>query len=251
MANRRSVTFAKVAKDVDRIAAGPNGNPEEFLLVAASSVSANFRDRIKNHTKDHGIQVCSIWSGTEFEEKLRCSSVGLLKRFISGEVFPESAEELKVLVSSAGEENDEQILSLMARLLDRPAFYTPFQSESSIPAFRKALTDTIDALGTGVHRLRDGTEIRRIPSRHQLSSSKARLAVAEVERAVSQLRSTYENFLLSGDIRECGCKQPDCPVFMVSHAAAREMDRLRERILREFKEVYPPFNVTLSVPQYR
>jgi len=46
-----------------------------------------------------------------------------------------------------------------------PAFYTPFNSESSIPAFKKAITDTIEAINTGVHRLRDGTEIRRIPNR--------------------------------------------------------------------------------------
>ena len=45
----------------------------------------------------------------------------------------------------------------MAECFDRPAFDTPFRDESNVPDFKKAITDTIEALNTGIHRLRDGT----------------------------------------------------------------------------------------------
>jgi hypothetical protein len=45
-ANRRQVAFAKVAPDIDKVSAGPNGIPDEFLLVTGGSVSAELRDRV-------------------------------------------------------------------------------------------------------------------------------------------------------------------------------------------------------------
>ena len=134
----------------------------------------------------------------------------------------------------------------MAGLFDRPAFYTPFHQESSIPAFKKAITDTIEALNTGIHRLRDGTEIRRIPSRHSIRSAEIKRELSQIERMLGELRAKYDEGVKTGDIRPCGCDVPDCPVFFVSHRVALEMDHLREEILEAFRRLYPDFDVRLG-----
>lgn len=56
----------------------------------------------------------------------------------------------------------------MATLTFRPAFYTPIHQESNLPDFKQAITDTIQALGTGICKARDGQVIGRNPSRQQL-----------------------------------------------------------------------------------
>ena len=73
----------------------------------------------------------------------------------------------------------------MARLFDRPAFYTPIHQESSLPAFRQAITDTIQALGTGICKTRDGQVISRIPSRQQLTDESLRKKIQAVEKALA------------------------------------------------------------------
>ncbi len=190
-------------------------------------MSAKLRDAVKNYAKQKQIPACETWSGPEFEGRLRKNAESLLKRFVQGEAFPDAPTKIVQLLESVTSENDDEILALMASLFDRPAFYTPFKSESSIPAFKKAITDTIEALNTGVHRLRDGTEIRRIPSRHSVKSLSLKDSLRDIEQMLCVLRSRYDEFLKIGYVRPCGCDVPDCPVFMVSPMAAREMDRLR------------------------
>ena len=41
-------------------------------------------------------------------------------------------------------------IALMAKLFDRPAFYTPIRAESDLGDFKQAITDTIQARGTGM-----------------------------------------------------------------------------------------------------
>ena len=108
---------------------------------------------------------------------------------------------------------------------------------------KKAITNTIEALNTGVHRLRDGTEIRRIPSRHQVNSSAIRQTLADIEKMLAELRARYDEHVRTGEIRPCGCSDPECPTFMVQPRAAHDMDRLREQILAAFTKIYPPFTV--------
>lgn len=236
-ANRRDVPFEKVASDISKAVSGPKGCPQKFVLIAGGSLSAQLRDRVRDHAKKSGISSCELWSGPEFEERLRVGAPELLKRFVEGIAFPEDRAEIAKIASQTTPLRDDQILALMARLFDRPAFHTPFHRESSIPAFKKAITDTIEALNTGIHRLRDGTEIRRIPSRHDVQDSAARMALADIERRLCDLRSAYDGFLRSGDVKPCNCKNEDCPTFMVSDRAAETMDRLRREILSFFEAI--------------
>jgi hypothetical protein len=102
---------------------------------------------------------------------------------------------------------------MMAALFDRPAFRTPFQQESSLPAFQRAIEDTIAALNTGVWRTREGDEIRRIPSIHHLRDAKIKASVSRAAQSVDRLRRTFVAGLRDGRIRPCSCDQQDCPVF--------------------------------------
>lgn len=84
----------------------------------------------------------------EFEENLRVHAESLLKRFIQGEDFPEEPDRLEQFVNSTKARSDDEILALMAFCFDRPAFTTPFKFESYLPAFDRAMTDTISAINT-------------------------------------------------------------------------------------------------------
>lgn len=243
-ANWKKLTLGKVEGDLAKLK--KSGRlPDRCIVVAGGAVSADLRDAIKAAV-GKVIRECEIWSGPEFEERLRHKAESLLKRFVQGELFPDTANELRKFVGTVQTESDEERLALMASLFDRPAFYTPFTAESSVPAFRKAITDTIEALGTGIHRLRDGTEIRRIPSRHQLSSENSRNHLASIEKKLAKLRSEFDGLLKSEDIRPCGCNSPDCPVFQASPLAARKMDSFRNEILDAFRDLYPRFKVRLG-----
>ena len=244
--NQKSLTYKKVQEDLGKIINGPNGKPDAFIVVAGGSASANLRDKTKKLCEQKQIYTNEVWAGPEFEERLRAKAESLLKRFIKGEEFPDTPADLHVLAEAITPQSDDEILGLMAGLFDRPAFYTPFHQESSIPAFKKAITDTIEAMNTGVHRLRDGTEIRRIPSRHAVQSAEAKKMLSQIERMLGELRARYDEGIKTGDIRPCGCNVPDCPVFFVSPRAASEMDRLREEILETFHRLHPAFDIRLG-----
>lgn len=247
-ANRRTLPYEKVRDDFQKILGGPNGKPDVFIVIAGGSVSATVRDRMKRLCSENGVHEGEVWSGVEFEERLRARGEALLKRFVEGKPFPDVPADLRLLAQEIEAPSDEEVLALMAGLFDRPAFYTPFHQESSIPAFKKAITDTIEALNTGVHRLRDGTEIRRIPSRHALKSVAARQTLAQIERRLARLRAVFDESCQNGDIRACGCDVPDCPVHFISTRAARRMDRLRFEVLSAFRDLVPGFNVTVGWP---
>jgi len=242
-ANRRRVTFPKVQRDIDKLVRAPSGKPDRFRLVSGSSVSAKMRDRIKVHAKAISIFATDTWSGTEFEELLRARCESLLRRFVDGEEFPDAPDELREFSVSVSAVDDHERLGLMARAFYRPAFSTPIYHESSLPAFKQAITDTIQVLNTGVWQTRDGKEIGRLPSRHEMSDSAVKAKLHDVERSLVKLRTTFDNMVREGEIRPCGCDQPDCPVFHVSARAGQELTELRREVLRRFSEAYPAFQM--------
>jgi hypothetical protein len=169
--NRGRLTLAKATSDLAKVLKADNGTPQRFRIVARSPVSATMRDKIKAHVLGAGVHHCDIWSGTEFEEFLRHDTETLLRRFVEGETFPDAAEELLTFAQADATMSDDDALALMAKLFDRPAFYTPIHQESNLGDFKQAITDTIQALGTGVWRTRDGQLLGRIPSRRSLKTT--------------------------------------------------------------------------------
>jgi hypothetical protein len=148
--NRGSLTFAKAESDLSKVLKAINGTPQRFRFVARSAVSANMRDKIKAHVLSKGVRHCDIWSGPEFEEFLRRDAEALLKRFIDGESFPDAAPDLLIFAQADSALSDDEALAMIAKLFDRPAFYTPIHQESNLGDFKQAITDTIQALGTGM-----------------------------------------------------------------------------------------------------
>lgn len=240
--NRKQLAFAKAETDIAKVLKAPNGVPYRFRIVAQCKISANLRDRIKKHVKSLGVQECDTWSGPEFEEFLRKGAESLLKRFVEGEPFPDASEDLRKLATSIQPVNDDEALVLFARVFDRPAFYTPIHQESNLADFKQAVTDTIQALGTGIWKARDGHLIDRIPSRHELKSDTLRTKIQAVEKALSRLRAKYDEMTRSGVLRHCQCNDPNCPTFFFNPPhAAHELERLRHEVLATFREANPAF----------
>ncbi len=237
-ANHRTLKFQKAEEDLAKVIAGPSGLPTRFTLIAGGKVTAEMKAKVVTHALAVGVREAEVWSGPEFEERLRRDQPLLIQRFVEGVPFPETVDGLRTMTLD-GEVSDDEALALMAECFDRPAFTTEFLNESSIPDFKKAITDTIEALNTGVRRLRDGTEVGRIPRKAQLKDPAKRKVVEEVVALLVELRARYDDFVASRDLRPCGCGDPRCSVFLIEPRAAQVMDDLRDRILREFGKVAP------------
>jgi hypothetical protein len=239
--NRKNLTFTKAKEDLAKVLGAVNGVPKRFRVVTRSKVSAGLRDKIKSHAKLNRIDQCDVWSGAEFEEFLRRGAESLLKRFVEGEAFPDSASELRTFAQTDATLNDDETLALMAKLFDRPAFYTPIHQESNLPDFKQAITDTIQALGTGIWKARDGQVIARIPSRHQIKDPALHKKIQSVEKALAKLRAKFDELTKSGVVKRCGCGQADCPVYFMPPEAAHELEQLRRDVLRLFRSAHQAF----------
>jgi len=244
-ANHQKIVFNKAQENIDKICAGPNQTPSKFVLIVGGKVSANMKSRMVEYANKKGISRAEVWSGSEFEERLRRDTPSLIQRFCKGVAFPENASDLSTFILEVQEFDDGKLLNAYASCFDRPAFTTPFNQESNLFHFKKAISDTIEALQTGVHRLRDGTIIKRFPSITEITDSNIRQSLKNIVVGLQKLRSAYDNFLKSGEIRPCGCGKNDCPVHMLSPRACHEMDQLRNDILSRFKSIYPKFTVSM------
>ena len=244
--NRDSLTQAKAEKDMAAAVNAATGKPDAFKFVCRCNVSARRRDEICSAAAKLGVPKVTIWSGTEFEEHLRLRAEFLLRRLIDGVPFPDSEVELRNFVDQFQHINDEQALAMLARTFDRPAFRTPFRQESNLPAFQQAIDDTIRVLSTGIWQTREGVEVHRLPSLHHIRDAGIRSALELTVRELDQLRRRFKTLLSSGEIRHCGCGTPTCPVFMLTNAAAREMDQARNRVLSAFRKAHPALNVILG-----
>jgi hypothetical protein len=245
-ANHRNLPAKKAIRDIDKALSSPT-RPTRMRFVCGGNVSAKTRDKILAHAAAAKLR-CEAWSGPEVEERVRSTAESLLRRFVEGVEFPDAPAELADLVRDLAASSDAEVIGLLARLFDRPAFYTPFAHESNLPAFREALDDTICALGTGVRRTRDGHALPRIPSRHDLRDTRVREVFGQIERGVAGLRARFDQLVGSGGIRPCAehCGDPNCPVYTLSDAAIADMDEIRSRILEEARRVHPDFKVRVG-----
>ncbi len=239
-ANWKKLTLAKVSADLDKAIKSPTGKPDECRVVCPREVSGKLRDRIEQLIEERGIRHHQTWFGAEFEEYLLRDCESLVRRMFDGEIFPDTPKKIAEFVRETSTEGDEECLALMARLFDRPAFSTPFHRESSIPAFKQAITNTIQALKTGIWQTRSGKVVAKIPTKQDLKSPVNRQGIARIEQNLVDLRSDFDSFIRGGDIKPCGCEKPDCPVFTATDGAIQRMNSLRVEILAHFHQLYPP-----------
>lgn len=142
-ANWRRLTAEKARGDLDKIA-GSMEPPSHVILIAGGKVSADLKTKISSHAQTIKFPNVEVWSGPEFEEQLRAYAETVARRFFSGEVLPDETSAIRAFVVETPA-SEEEGLRLVARLFDRPAFQTPFQYESSLPAFQQALRYAIHA----------------------------------------------------------------------------------------------------------
>jgi len=231
--NYRALEFKKVKEDIDKLVKTKT-IPDFFIVVCGGRVSANMRMMMSSYAAQFGIAETEIWSAPEFEEKLRSDMPDLVKRFFEGQAFPEVPKD------------DQEMVKLLAECFDRPAFTTPFHRDVNILHFEKAITDTIEVLNTGVHRLRDGTIIRNVPTRHQIKDDILRSKIAGIYKSVVGLRDAFIDLKSKKEIEPCGCGERDCPVYILSDNACEKMDRIRSDIFIQFKSAKPDFNLQLD-----
>jgi len=129
--------------------------------------------------------------------------------------------------------SDDEIAARLVVALDRPAFRTPFHGESSLPRFRDAIAEAIDTLNTG--RSPQGVG----PGKHQIRDERLRSKIDALVGKLVALRATFDELLRRGVIRPCGCGSADCPTYMLSAEAAREMDSKRRVLLDLAHELNP------------
>ena len=244
--NRGELTLAKAKHDMAGAVKAPSGKPEAFKFVCRGTVSARRRDDIEEAGKDLGIKTIATWSGGEFEEHLRLRGEFLLRRFVEGVVFPDDGEGLRRFVSSFAEFEDAEMLQLIGQAFDRPAFWTPFYAECSLPAFQQAIDDTIGALSTGIWKNRDRDEIRRLPSLHDISDIATRKKLEAIVRALDGLRRLFKQRMQEGAIRHCPCGDPGCPTFLLDDGVDDELDARRAAILEAARKVIPGFSVHMD-----
>lgn len=244
-ANYQKLTLKKVTDDIDKLIKG-NTIPDNFIVICGGKATPDLRDKIIKYANSKSIKRAAAWNGIEFEEKLRKDNPEIIKRFVDGEAFPDLPSNLIKYVKSIFAANDKDIIDLIIECFDRPAFTTGFRNESSIPDFEKAIIDTIEVLNTGVHRLRDGTVIRNIPSRHRISDNDLRAQLTDITKLVINLRDCFVSLKKSKDIRPCECGQVDCPVYILSDKACDLMDNIRRDIFIKFKEIKTDFNLQLD-----
>lgn len=224
-ANYRSLATKKVTDDIDKLVK-EGAIPDCFIVICGGRVSVNSRTLIKNYAAQYGVKETEVWTGPEFEEKLRKYTPELIRRFVHGEEFPEQQIQ-----------EDKRIVKVLAECFDRPAFTTPFRQEVNIPDFEKAITDTIEVLNTGMHRLRDGTLIRKIPSRHEITDTQIKGQITSIYKTVVELRDKFISLKRDKEIQRCSCGQTDCPTYMLSENACRQMDEIRGKIFNQFKSI--------------
>jgi hypothetical protein len=231
-ANWKSFTSTKGNSDIDKFVKGLPELPHEVVVVAGQSVSGATKEKCRKHAISSGIAVAQVWSGPEFEEHLRFHAASVLQRFFHGEILPDEPAHLRTFVQQLDPSTEREAGELVARLFKRPAFSTPIHSESSLPAFRQAIGDTIGALNTGVWRDREGAIISRIPSLHSFPSIRVQNALAKSVDALIVLRMTFDDGLRANSIRPCGCGQADCPTFMIDPRYCERLESDRREVLR-------------------
>jgi len=101
----KRLTFEKVRKDVAKVAAQPPTKLKCVTIIAGAKVSAKLRKKAKTEVISKlQIKESEVWSGPEFEERLRAGAQDLLQRFVRGDPFPEQPEDLRLLAASSVED---------------------------------------------------------------------------------------------------------------------------------------------------
>jgi hypothetical protein len=233
-ANWKTFTLAKAIGDIDSFIKTLGGPPSEVIVVAGSAVSSDIKDKIDVYARAKGIEESQTWSGAEFEEFLRFHAPSVLDRFFNGVELPDDDHLLRDFVHNLTPVTGTEAAEMLANVFRRPAFTTPIQNESSLPAFKQAIGDTINALNTGIWRDREQAIVARVPSIGSFSGNEVANSLVACVENLNKLRIAFDDGLRKKTIVPCGCTVPDCPTFMMTPAMSKKLQSQRSKAMRDF-----------------
>lgn len=218
---------------------GPGQNPDASVTIgvgahirAASPGGPRYDAGMtpaERRGAQNGIWLCSNHAKQIDDDPTRYT-VAVLEQLKAAHEAEVSAE---IQSGTRSDADDEKILAAFEGVLDRPALYEPFANCRNAH-FGKAVSDVIEALNTGVHRLRDGTEIERLSSRHKLKGKDARETLEQIVETLGELRAQHASLVATGLVNDgCGCAKPP--------EVSAPLDQLREKIFSLFRTVRPTF----------
>lgn len=178
-------------------------------------MSADTKDECKAHADSKKIKICQVWSGPDFEEHLRFHAPSVLNRFFHNDPLPDDEAALRKFMLELDPATEKEAGLLVARLFNRPAFQTPIHCESSMPAFRQAIADTIGALNTGIWRDREGAIISRVPPSHVFPNARVSAGLTSCSKMLNTLRITLDEGIRAKAIRRCQCNDPLCKAHVI------------------------------------
>lgn len=240
-ANWKKLTLAKVKKDLNKALKSLKRPPEKVRVICGHAIPSKLRDEAKLFAATKGVHDCELWSGTEFEEHIRTYAESLLHRFVHGEAFPDTAKDLLLFAWGTVPTTDDERIALIALAFNRPAFSTPIHQESSLPAFKKAIADSIQVLNTGIWQTRQGIVIRRLPMINDIVDKQKKTALKSTLKALVSLQTTFDEMLRKGQITHCNCGDKDCPTYLMRFDAARSLTAERDHVIDSFRIAYPSF----------
>ncbi|WP_448136694.1 restriction endonuclease [Stenotrophomonas rhizophila] len=232
-ANWQKFTLAKAKKDIGRLTSTQATPPHEVIVIAGGDVSAETKDKCEVYADSKKIKICQVWSGSEFEEHLRFHAPSVLNRFFNGDELPDDETQLHQFILELDPATEKEAGLLVARLFNRPAFQTPIHGESSMPAFRQAIADTIGALNTGIWRDREGAIISRVPRSDAFPDTRVSTGLASCSRKLNELRMTLDEGIKANAIRPCECKNPLCRTHIIDPPYDQRLEQERGDALRQ------------------
>lgn len=138
--------------------------------------------------------------------------------------------------------DDQIIIEGFLPCFDRPMFITPFYLECNLPNFEQVISDTIEAINTGIYRLRDGKIIKNIIPKTELRDKDILKEIDLILKDLILLRSHYKSLISKGEIKKCNYGNQDCGMYLLSPEACKIMDDYRKNILKRVKQLSPKFS---------
>lgn len=215
-------------------------------MIAGGNVSAETKDNCKAHADSKKIKICQVWSGPDFEEHLRFHAPSVLNRFFNGDPLPDDEAELHKCMLELDPLTEKEAGLLVAQLFNRPAFQTPTHCESSMPAFRQAIADTIGALNTGIWRDRERAIISRVPPSHVFSDAHVSAGLKNCSKKLNTLRMTLDEGIKTNAIRPCPCNDALCTSFEIDPPYPQRLEQERAEALRQAANALALLGIQLS-----
>lgn len=216
------ITLAAVEAALKEVEAYP-GALDRFILATTAKTDSALQAQIAKLTdkrRSAGQSAVQVWSWADYEAALN-RDAPLLNEYYA-----------MVAQGRTAPERDRHLLELFAEAFSRPAFNDPLSCEHR-DDFRRAISDTQQALATGELRDRRGGKLRRGDGGWRtLNDDGYREGIAAVAEALQQFRVALLEAEKSGQVGQHG------DWFMIREPEVQaNLERLRETVVVALDEV--------------